>query len=66
MSTSVNVNEALSPDRTIGLGEDWTRAATRFLIAVGVALFVVGTIYVNSPVGPADPSDPGAMVVPSL
>jgi hypothetical protein len=32
-------------DRTIDFAECWTRAATGLLIAVGLVLFVVGTMY---------------------
>jgi hypothetical protein len=34
-------------DRTIGHVEGWTRAATGLLIAVGLVLFVVGTMYLR-------------------
>jgi hypothetical protein len=34
-------------DRTIGHAEGWTRAATGLLIAVGLVLFVVGTMYLR-------------------
>jgi O-antigen/teichoic acid export membrane protein len=53
MSTSVNVNEPLRPQvRTRGFTGGVTRAAMGLLIAVGLGL--VGTIYLNSLVGPAD------------
>ena len=61
MSTSVDMNELSPLDRTRGLAEGWTRAAMGLLIAVGVALFVVSTIYLISPVGPADPPNQGRM-----
>jgi hypothetical protein len=48
------------------LTEDWTKSAMGLLIAVGVALFVVGTIYLISPVDPADLPKLAAMVVPAL
>jgi hypothetical protein len=64
MSTSVNVNESLSPqDRTVGLAEGWTRAAMGLLIAVGLAFLLIG---VNSLVGPVDPAlqDVGQIIGP--
>jgi hypothetical protein len=45
-------------DRTIDLAERWTMAAVGLLGAVGLVLFVVGTIKLNSLVGPGSlPSD---------
>ena len=61
MSTSVNVNEALSPqDRTRGLAEGGTRDAIGLLIAVGLVFLVVGgAVYLSSLVGPAEVEDVG-------
>jgi hypothetical protein len=65
MSTSVDVNEPsasaqsstrlLRPQgRTIDLAEGGTIGAIELLIAVGLVLFAVGNIYLNSLVGPTD------------
>jgi hypothetical protein len=65
MSTSVNVNEpkSLAKSSTSFLSsQDWTKAeggtavavAIALLIVVGLVLFAVGNIYLNSWVGPTD------------
>jgi hypothetical protein len=65
MSTSVDVNEPSASarsstrlrrphDRTIDLAERGTIGAIELLIAVGLVLFAVGNIYLNSLVGPTD------------
>jgi hypothetical protein len=65
MSTSVNVNEPLSPqNRTRGLAEGGRKAATGLLIAVGLILFVLGLIYLNSLVSTADLLDLGQFLAP--
>lgn len=80
MSTIVNVNERSPLDRTRGYAERGTasqratrlsalsavswRAGIGVLIAVGFLRPVVGTIYLNSLVGPVDPQDLGQIVGP--
>jgi hypothetical protein len=65
MPTSVNVNELPSPqDRAEALAEDWTKAAIRLLIAGGLLCLVVGMIYLNLQVGPAEVANLGQIVGP--
>jgi hypothetical protein len=60
MPTSVSVNEPPSPqDRTRAFAESGTKAAIGLLIAAGLVCVMVGTVYLDSLVGPAELADLG-------
>jgi hypothetical protein len=58
MPTNLSVNEPPSPqDRTRAFAEGGKRAAIGLLIAFGLVCLMVGTVYLNSLIGPADLAD---------